>query len=139
MRNLIVLAALALVVACGDKTTMPGDACPTADNMLCGKSSGTSVAMLCTSHATGPATWSYVTNCGTCDHVTGCQTELICNGVNVANEGLHCDVQNVGACSVNNNAHLLKCDATNTWTLAFDCSTQGKVCGFVSSGNLSCK
>jgi hypothetical protein len=136
------VGTLALLVIAGvacDGPPQPGDGCPTPDQMVCGKASGgTSVAMLCVAHVAGPAQWTYVTNCASCDHVLNCKTELICNGTNVANEGLHCDVQGVGACDVNRNTHLLKCDTTNTWTMAFDCSTVGKVCGKVPDGNLSC-
>jgi hypothetical protein len=56
----------------------------------------------------------------------------------VANEGLRCEVEGVGACSIANNAHLLKCES-GIWTRIFDCSTTGMTCGFVPSGSLSCK
>ena len=123
-----------------DEPPTPGQGCDVADQMICGKSGGTSAALVCTpSVASGANQWTYVTNCGACDHVLNCKTELICNGVNVANPDLHCDVQGVGACDVNNNAHLLKCETDNIWTLSVDCSTQGKVCGLLGGGNIGCK
>ncbi|HZS40186.1 MAG TPA: hypothetical protein VFF06_25320 [Polyangia bacterium] len=135
----LVAAALALLSwASCDEPPMPGEGCDVADQMLCGKQGGTNVALLCTPRAAGPNQWTYVTNCNTCDHVLNCKTELICNGTNVANSGLHCDVQGVGACDVNNNAHLLKCETDSQWTVFNDCSTQGKVCGKLPDGNLGC-
>jgi hypothetical protein len=127
---------LFLLVSCdSSETPMPDDHCDTADQMACGEASGgTTVALLCMPNGT----WSYVTNCNSCDHVSGCKSEVICNGINVANEGLHCDVQGVGACDVNNNRHLLKCETDNTWTLLFDCTTTGMVCGKGPDGNLTC-
>ena len=132
---------LLVLVGCDAPEDMPGGACSTADQMVCGKASGGStVALVCTPGVAAGPTWSYVTNCDQCDHVVDCKTEVECNGTNIANEGLHCDVQNSAACGVTNTFHVLVCDSTNTWTTVTDCSNMGMTCGKVpgTSNHIGC-
>ncbi len=85
-----------------------------------------------------PSAWEPFA-CPACDHITGVKTALQCNGLEVANENLACDVPGAAACANGTPTHNLTCDgATHTWKLFQDCGAKSMICGHVNATTLGC-
>jgi hypothetical protein len=143
----LALGALALL-AC-DPTALPkeGEACSSANSLVCGRAlSGASSALSCRFVDATKKTekvYQVVSACGTdCSHVSDDGTVLECDGEHVACESERCDIVGAGACSTAGDEHLLSCRkgaAGSSWTLLSDCAALGKQCGFLPDGNIGCR
>jgi hypothetical protein len=100
--------------------------------------------MICQENPSGSGgTWQPLGPCLNCDHVTGDQTQLICNGNNVANANSPCQNLNNAACDFGDSAVLLTCVqdpslATQTWQLKTDCLDTNMTCS-VKMGAVGCR